>query len=73
MAASVYNFILTWNEPNVLQSILGRTAANTADENSRNELNALAKKLQEQRNCGYPARDYPFWRNYGDAQQNANN
>jgi hypothetical protein len=62
MAASVHNFILTWGEINLLQGILGETAKGTVDENSRNELQRLAKKLQEQRDCGYPALDYPFWR-----------
>ena len=64
MAASVHNFILTYNELNIIQGLLWDSYTNTTDDNSRNSTKALWDKIREQRDSGYPARDYPFWRNY---------
>ena len=64
MAASVHNFILTWNELNIIQGLLRDSYDNTIDENSKNSTMALMNKIQEQRDSGYPVKDYPFWRNY---------
>jgi hypothetical protein len=64
MAASVHNFILTFNELNIIQGLLRDSYDNTTDENSRNSTKALIDKLVDQRDSGYPASDYPFWRNY---------
>ena len=64
MAASVHNFILTWNELNIIQGLLRDSYENTTDENSRNSTKALMDKLVEQLYSGYPASEYPFWRNY---------
>ena len=72
MAASVHNFILSYNELNIIQGMLKERATTVTDKNSVNELLALSEKLREQRDCGYPAKDYPFWRNYfiGDGNEN---
>ena len=64
MAASVHNFILTWGELNTIQTLLNDSVKNAADENERNTLIALRNKMIEQRDSGYPAKDYPFWRKY---------
>ena len=64
MAASMHNFILNWNELNIIQGLLRDSYENTTDENSRNSTKALMDKLVEQLYSGYPASEYPFWRNY---------
>ena len=64
MAASVHNLILSYNELNIIQGLLGEVAALRTDGNTINELNVLREKIAKQRDEGYPARDYPFWRNY---------
>ena len=64
MAASMHNFILNWNELNIIQGLLRDSYDNTTDENSRNSTKALMDKLVEQLYSGYPASEYPFWRNY---------
>jgi len=64
MSASVHNFILTWGELNMIQTLLNDSVKNAADENERNTLIALRNKMIEQRDSGYPAKDYPFWRKY---------
>jgi len=64
MAASTHNFILTYNELNIIQGLLRDSYNNTTDENSRNSTKELFDKIVYQRDCGYPAKDYPFWRNY---------
>jgi len=71
MAASVHNFILTYNELNIIQGLLRDSYNNMTDENSRNSTMELMDKIVEQRDSGYPARDYPFWRNYfsGDEKE----
>ena len=70
MAASIHNFILNWNELNIIQGLLRDSYHNTTDENSRNSTKELMDKIVEQRDSGYPARDYPFWRNYfGDEKE----
>ena len=70
MAASVHNFILDFNELNIIQGLLRDSYNNTTDENSRNSTMTLMNKIADQRDSGYPARDYPFWRNYfGDEKE----
>ncbi len=64
MAASVHNFILTYNELNIIQGLLYQAVHRATDENSKNSLNELRTKIQNQRDSGYPAKDYPFWRQY---------
>ena len=64
MAASVHNLILTYGELNVIQGLLGEVAKMRTDGNSINELNVLREKIAKQRDEGYPAKNYPFWRNY---------
>ncbi len=64
MAASVHNFILTWGELNMIQVLLNDSVKRATDENERNTLLALREKMIEQRDSGYPAKDYPFWRQY---------
>ena len=64
MAASVHNFILTYNELNIIQGLLRDSYNNAPDKNSKNSTKALMDKIVEQRDSGYPAKDYPFWRNY---------
>ena len=64
MAASVHNLILTYGELNVIQGALGEIVALRTDGNSINELNVLREKIANQRDEGYPAKNYPFWRNY---------
>jgi len=64
MAASVHNFILTYNELNIIQGLLYEEVCRITDENSINSLNELRTKIQEQRDSGYPAKDYPYWRKY---------
>ena len=64
MAASVHNLILSWNEMHLVQQALGETVALRTDGNSINELNVLREKIAKQRDEGYPAKNYPFWRNY---------
>jgi len=64
MAASVHNFILTWNELNIIQGLLRDSYNNAPDDNCRNSTMALMDKIIEQRDSGYPAKDYPFWRKY---------
>lgn len=70
MAASVHNFILTYNELNIIQGLLYQAVRRTTDENSKNSLNELRTKIQKQRDSGYPAKDYPFWRNYFSSEDN---
>ena len=71
MAASVHNFILTYNELNIIKGLLWDSYNNTTDNNSRNSTKALCDKIEKQRDSGYPAKDYPFWRNYfsGDEKE----
>ena len=70
MAASVHNFILTYNELNIIQGLLWDSYINATDENSANSTKALYDKIKQQRDSGYPAKDYPFWRNYfGDEEE----
>lgn len=64
MAASVHNFILTFNELNIIQGLVRQAVENAPDENCRNSTMALQQKLYDQLYSGYPAKDYPFWRNY---------
>jgi len=64
MAASVHNLILSYNELNIIQGVLGEVANMRTDGNSINELVSLRKKIAEQRDEGYPIKNYPFWRNY---------
>ena len=64
MAASVHNFILTYSELNIIQGLLYEEVRRITDENSIRSLNELITKIQKQRDSGYPAKDYPFWRNY---------
>ena len=64
MAASVHNFILTYGELNIITGLLWDSYRNATDENSANSTKALYDKIREQRESGYPAKDYPFWRNY---------
>ena len=70
MAASIHNFILNWNELNIIQGLLWDSYNNTTDDNSKNSTMALMNKIKEQRDSGYPARDYPFWRKYFDEGSN---
>ena len=70
MAASTHNFILTYNELNIISGLLWDSYINATDENSANSTKALYDKIKQQRDSGYPARDYPFWRNYfGDEEE----
>ena len=64
MAASVHNFILTYNELNTITGLLWEAINETNDENTRNSLMSLYMKMRKQRDSGYPAKDYPFWRQY---------
>ena len=64
MAASVHNFILTFNELNIIQGLVRSAVENAPDENSKNSLDVLRQKLSDQLYSGYPAKDYPFWRRY---------
>ncbi len=64
MAASVHNFILTCNELKILQVLLWDSYRKAPDDNSATSTKALYDKIVEQRDSGYPAKDYPFWRNY---------
>jgi len=53
-----------------MQGLLLDSYQNPTDENSRNSTKELIDKIVEQRDSGYPARDYPFWRNYfGDEEE----
>ena len=62
MAASVHNFILTYNELNIITGLLNDAYNNTYDTNSKNSTKALLDKIRTQRDCGYPpATDFPFW------------
>lgn len=63
MAASMHNFILSYHELNLIQSTLKEKAESLTDENSIRSLETLSTKLREQRDKGYPAMDYPFWKN----------
>ena len=70
MAASVHNLILTWDEMNIVQGVLGEIVALRTDGNSIRELNVLREKIAKQRDEGYPAKNYPFWRNcFGDEEE----
>ena len=62
MVASVHNFILNYQELNLVKESLGDKINNTHDENSRNELKRLQEKLHHQQGQTYPAMEYPFWR-----------
>jgi len=62
MAASVQNFILNYQELNLVINSLRDKINNTHDENSRNELKRLQEKLHHQQGQTYPAMEYPFWR-----------
>ena len=64
MAASMHNLILSYNELNIIQCVLGEIAAMRTDGNSIRELSVLREKIANQRDEGYPAKNYPFWRNY---------
>jgi len=64
MAASMHNLILSWNELNIIQGVLWEVANQRTDGNSVRELMALREKIAKQRDEGYPAKNYPFWRNY---------
>ena len=64
MAASTHNFILTWGELNIIQGLLHDSVKQATDKNERNTLLALREKMVKQRDSGYPAKDYPFWRQY---------
>ncbi len=69
MAASVHNFILTYEELQVILSALdeqGNRQFFDRDTNGANRTKALETKIREQRDSGYPAKDYPFWINYLD-------
>ena len=48
----------------MIQSLLNDSVKRATDENERNTLLALREKMITQRDSGYPAKDYPFWRNY---------
>ena len=73
MAASVHNLILTWNEMNIIQGLLGEVVKMRTDGNSIRELSVLREKIAKQRDEGYPAKNYPFWRNYfEDGNENEN-
>ena len=70
MAASMHNLILSWNELNIIQGVLCEIVAMRTDGNTIRELNVLREKIAKQRDEGYPAKDYPFWRNYfGDEKE----
>ena len=60
----MHNLILSYNELNIIQGLLGEVVAMRTDGNTIRELNVLREKIAKQRDEGYPARDYPFWRNY---------
>ena len=62
MAASVHNLILTYGELNVIQGALGETVALRTDGNSIRELTVLREKIAKQRDEGYPAKNYPYWK-----------
>ena len=62
MAASVHNLILSWNEMHLVQQALGETVALRTDGNSIRELTVLREKIAKQRDEGYPAKNYPYWR-----------
>jgi len=64
MAASMHNLILSYNELNIIQCVLSEIAAMRTDGNSIRELGVLREKIAKQRDEGYPAKNYPFWRNY---------
>jgi hypothetical protein len=64
MAASIHNFILNFNELNIIQGLLRDSYHNTTDENSRNSTKVLMDKIVDQLYSGYPAKDYPFWCKY---------
>ena len=62
MAASVHNLILTYGELNVIQGLLGEVAKMRTDGNSVRELTVLREKIAKQRDEGYPAKNYPYWK-----------
>ena len=64
MAASVHNLILSWNELNIIQGVLDEVCHMRTDGNTIRELMSLRKKIANQRDEGYPSKNYPFWRNY---------
>jgi hypothetical protein len=64
MAASMHNLILSYNELNIIQGVLGEIVAMRTDGNTIRELSVLREKIAKQRDEGYPAKNYPFWRNY---------
>jgi hypothetical protein len=64
MAASMHNLILSYNELNIIQGVLGEIVAMRTDGNTIRELSVLREKIANQRDEGYPAKNYPFWRNY---------
>jgi hypothetical protein len=66
MAASIHNFILDFNELNIIQGLVREAIQNAPDENCRNSMTVLHNKLNDQLYSGYPAKDYPFWRKYFD-------
>ena len=70
MAASMHNLILSYNELNIIQGVLDEVCHMRTDGNSIKELTSLRKKIANQRDEGYPAKNYPFWRNYfGDEKE----
>ena len=64
MAASVHNFILNYNELNIIQGLLRDSYNNAPDDNCATSTKALTDKIIEQRDSGYPAKDYPYWQKY---------
>jgi len=64
MAASIHNFILTYEELNIITVALNKYRDAQKDENGARRIGELLTKIREQRDSGYPAKDYPFWRNY---------
>jgi len=69
MAASMHNLILSYNELNIIQGVLREVANMRMDGNTIRELVSLRKKIAKQRDEGYPAKNYPFWRNYFEDEE----
>ena len=64
MAASVHNFILNYNELNIITGLLWDSYNKSPDKNCATSTMALLEKMRTQRDSGYPAKDYPFWQKY---------
>ena len=83
MTASMHNFILTSNELNLIQGLLGEPAQHMScdgtkerDEwlgNTIKERTELRKKIAKQRDEGYPAKNYPYWRKYFEDEEDKPN